>query len=237
VTGLKEPSLLSWRFAEQISCVPENKREQNKGDAREVDRGASPEFVSELLRWETSSLLKNSDSCNSSATGVFTGVGSKRRKAGFPPIRKWQTQDPRAAQGPIPGPAGRVIPRLQKPINQGEPMKTKATTWLAGVALAGALLFSAAPSAEARDRGSRTPRIDRREANQKHRIQQGVRSGELTRRETARLAAEQARIRAMERRARSDGDVTARERARLQRELNQSSRHIYRQKHDRQDRN
>ena len=116
-------------------------------------------------------------------------------------------------------------------------MKTKATTGLAGVALAGALLFSAAPSAEARDRGSRTPGINRREANQKHRIQQGVRSGELTRRETARLAAEQARIRAMERRAKSDGEVTARERARLQRELNQSSRHIYRQKHDRQDRN
>ena len=116
-------------------------------------------------------------------------------------------------------------------------MKTKATTWLACVALAGAILFTTAPLAEARDRGSRTPGINRREANQKHRIQQGVRSGELTRRETARLAAEQARIRAMERRARANGEVTARESARLQRQLNQSSRHIYQQEHDRQDRN
>ena len=114
-------------------------------------------------------------------------------------------------------------------------MKIKNWTWLAGAALAGALMFAAAPTAEAQ--GRRTPGINRREANQKHRIQQGVHSGELTRRETARLAAEQARIRALERRARADGEVTARERARLQRGLNRSSRHIYRQKHDRQDRN
>ena len=116
-------------------------------------------------------------------------------------------------------------------------MNKKVTRWLAGVALAGALVFTAASTADARERGSRTPNINRREANQKHRIQQGVRGGELTRRETARLLAEQARIRAMERRARADGEVTARERARLQRGLNQSSRHIYRQKHDGQNRN
>jgi len=115
-------------------------------------------------------------------------------------------------------------------------MTVKATKWLAGAALAGALLFTAASTADAREWGSRAPNINRREANQKHRIQQGVRSGELTRRESARLVREQAHIRAMERRARSDGEVTARERARLQHELNQASRHIYRQKHDGQDR-
>jgi len=116
-------------------------------------------------------------------------------------------------------------------------MTAKATKWLAGAALAGALLFTAAPAAEARERGSRTPNINRREANQKHRIQQGVRSGELTRLETRRLVKEQAQIRRMERRFRADGEITARERARLQHELNQASRHIYRQKHDGQDRN
>jgi hypothetical protein len=60
----------------------------------------------------------------------------------------------------------------------------------------------------------------------------------LTRREAGRLASEQARIAVMEARARrSGGEFTASERARVRRELSQSSRHIYRQKHDRQDRN
>ncbi|MGE0131253.1 MAG: hypothetical protein AB7U82_24495 [Blastocatellales bacterium] len=79
--------------------------------------------------------------------------------------------------------------------------------------------------------------VNRRERNQQHRIRQGVRSGELTRVEAARLEREQARIRLAEARARrSGGDFTLRERARIQRGLNQSSRRIYRQKHDRQDR-
>jgi hypothetical protein len=80
--------------------------------------------------------------------------------------------------------------------------------------------------------------INERERNQQQRIRQGVRSGELTRREALRLEREQAQIRFAEARARrSGGEFTLRERARIQRELNQSSRHIRRQKHDRQDRN
>jgi len=79
--------------------------------------------------------------------------------------------------------------------------------------------------------------VNQRQREQQQRIRQGVRSGELTRVEAARLQAEQARIRAAEARARRSGGVfTARERAYIQRELNQSSRHIYRQKNDRQDR-
>lgn len=78
--------------------------------------------------------------------------------------------------------------------------------------------------------------INERQANQRQRIANGVRSGELTYRETARLAREQAQIRRMEHRFRASGvGLSTRERARLQRELNQSSRHIYRQKHDRRD--
>ncbi len=79
--------------------------------------------------------------------------------------------------------------------------------------------------------------INKREHNQQQRIRQGIGSGELTRREVLRLEKEQARIRFAEARARNSGGVfTLRERARIQRELNQSSRHIRRQKHDRQDR-
>ena len=77
--------------------------------------------------------------------------------------------------------------------------------------------------------------INARERYQQRRIAQGIRSGELTARESYRLEREQYRIRQQESRfRRSGGGLSQRERARLQREENQSSRRIYRQKHDRQ---
>ena len=78
--------------------------------------------------------------------------------------------------------------------------------------------------------------INERQREQEARIRQGIRSGELTRREARRLEAEQLRIRAIEARARRDGVITPFERARIQRELDQASRNIYREKNDRQDR-
>ena len=82
----------------------------------------------------------------------------------------------------------------------------------------------------------RTPSVDRREHRQQRRIRQGVKSGELNKREAARLEAGQARTRRMEHRAKADGTVTRRERARLQHRENRTSRRIYRQKHDNQKR-
>jgi hypothetical protein len=80
--------------------------------------------------------------------------------------------------------------------------------------------------------------INDRQQNQRQRIRQGVRSGELTGVEAARLRSRQARVGLNEARARrSGGEFTQRERTRIQRQLNRSSRGIYRQKHDRQDRN
>jgi hypothetical protein len=84
--------------------------------------------------------------------------------------------------------------------------------------------------------GRKTPRVDAREKVQKERIKEGVKSGELTRREARRLAAEQKKIRVDEAKAKSDGKVTARERAKLNKQLNKASRDIARQKHDRQKR-
>ena len=79
--------------------------------------------------------------------------------------------------------------------------------------------------------------INRREYREQQRINQGIRSGELTRREATRLEAGLARIRINERFARmSGGGISPRERARFERELNRESRGIYRQKHDGQDR-
>ena len=77
-----------------------------------------------------------------------------------------------------------------------------------------------------------SPGIDKRQKNQQQRIVQGMRSGELTPRETAKLKREQARIKKKERRFESDGVLTCKERHALHRELNRASRHIYREKHD-----
>lgn len=80
--------------------------------------------------------------------------------------------------------------------------------------------------------GTATPRIDRREARQQHRIHQGVKSGALTPRETAHLQAGQAHVQRMETRAKADGHVTMGERARITRAQNRQSRAIYRKKHN-----
>ncbi|RMF13043.1 MAG: hypothetical protein D6758_13935 [Gammaproteobacteria bacterium] len=81
-----------------------------------------------------------------------------------------------------------------------------------------------------------TPGLDIRETHQKHRIVQGVANGELTARETARLVKGQRELRRMERRAKSDGVVTLRERARLHHKADVESARIYRNKHDSQTR-
>jgi hypothetical protein len=77
-----------------------------------------------------------------------------------------------------------------------------------------------------------TPRIDRREARQHARIVQGVRGGELTRGEAARLRMGQRRVHMMERRAKSDGFVSMRERGHITRMQNLQNRRIWRLKHN-----
>src|SRR5688572_14220980 len=84
--------------------------------------------------------------------------------------------------------------------------------------------------------GASAAQINRREHREQVRIRQGIRSGELTRPEVRRLEAQQAKIRIDERLARRNG-LTAKERERLQKELNRASKNIYNQKHDNQDRN
>jgi len=81
-----------------------------------------------------------------------------------------------------------------------------------------------------------TPVIDQRQANQERRIDQGVASGELNARETARLERGQQRVENMETRAKSDGVVTRGERAKMHAVQDRQSKRIYRQKHDRQTR-
>jgi Tfp pilus assembly protein FimT len=79
-----------------------------------------------------------------------------------------------------------------------------------------------------------TPRIDQRQQNQQQRIDQGVQSGELNRKEAARLEKGQARIQKMENKAVADGKVTAKERRKIERAQDKQSRKIAREKHDKQ---
>ena len=79
-----------------------------------------------------------------------------------------------------------------------------------------------------------TPNIDKREANQQRRIDEGVKSGQLTPREAARLEKGQQRVEKIEARAKADGKVTPRERTQIEHAQNRESRAIEREKHDRQ---
>ncbi len=75
--------------------------------------------------------------------------------------------------------------------------------------------------------------INQRQANQQHRISKGVANGSLNAREASRLRHQQSRIARYEARSRADGPgLTRRERANIAVMQNQSSRNIYRQKHD-----
>ena len=101
----------------------------------------------------------------------------------------------------------------------------KTSTFVALVLFAG-LMYG---SAFAQDK---TPVVDQREKNQQARIEEGVKSGELTNRETIQLERQEGKIKADELNAKADGKVTKRERAKLHRELNRESRAIYRKKHN-----
>lgn len=93
----------------------------------------------------------------------------------------------------------------------------------------GAVAFGATAPANAQ--------INRRQANQQARIDQGVASGEITRHEYRHSERRQARIASYEARSRADGGgLSHHERRKLNRMQNHAGRHIYNQKHDSQTR-
>ena len=101
----------------------------------------------------------------------------------------------------------------------------KLTTLAVSLLIAGSVLAQ-----------TNTPVADQRQQNQKERIREGVKSGELTRPEAAKLRAEQRAIKAEKRMAKADGVVTPAERAKLHHDQNKASADIYKQKHDAQKR-
>lgn len=104
-----------------------------------------------------------------------------------------------------------------------------ATPTAIGLMLAASLTQSACATQQRVGHG---PSINQRQYEQYERIDQGVRSGELTREEAQTLRAEQRAISREERAYRADGVLSAGERRELQRELDEASRNIYEEKHD-----
>lgn len=100
-------------------------------------------------------------------------------------------------------------------------------TWAAALAIAGMFAVSDA-SAELR--------IRQRKERQQARIAQGVASGELTPRETARLERREGALNREERRMRASdgGKLTRADRRKIERQQDRLSRGIYREKHDSQ---
>ncbi|MGE0762380.1 MAG: hypothetical protein AB7N80_03780 [Bdellovibrionales bacterium] len=104
-------------------------------------------------------------------------------------------------------------------------MSSKLTLNL--IAVIGTVLFTQASLAD---------RADRRQVHQRARIADGVKSGELTRGEAKKLRAGERHVRRLERRAESDGSVTANEAARIEGAQDRQSERIYNEKHDEQKR-
>ena len=78
------------------------------------------------------------------------------------------------------------------------------------------------------------PTVNQRLENQKDRIRAGNKDDQLTKAEATRLRADDAAVRAREKvyRQANDGKLTTGEKAQLNRELNRSSRQIYRARHN-----
>ena len=100
------------------------------------------------------------------------------------------------------------------------------TTVLAAAVLLSAM-FSTADAQTVRQKGK----------NERHRIAQGVKSGELTKTETKNLARGQKEIHQDVKEAKADGVVTKEEKKEIKQDQRQQSRKIYRKKHNNRERN
>ena len=86
--------------------------------------------------------------------------------------------------------------------------------------------------------GAFAEQVKNREERQQERINEGVESGELTKKEAVKLEAAEAKLHQEIKENRQDGPgLTPKERAKIQKKQNKMSKKIYKQKHDKQKRN
>lgn len=79
-----------------------------------------------------------------------------------------------------------------------------------------------------------TYRADRRESQQMDRIEQGVRQGDITKREAEELLTQQRHIQNYEKNIKEDGKVTLRERMQLEQKQDKANRRIAEERSDAQ---
>ncbi|MEQ1774718.1 MAG: hypothetical protein ABL891_13140 [Burkholderiales bacterium] len=112
-------------------------------------------------------------------------------------------------------------------------MKLKTTIIALAIAvLPGLSLAQTTPAPTPSDKAG--ARVDQRQANQQKRIDEGVKSGELNKKEAARLQKGQDRVQRMEDKARADGKIDKKEARQIERAQDRQSDKIYREKHDKQ---
>ncbi len=105
----------------------------------------------------------------------------------------------------------------------------------AGAAVGAALFVSAialSASAGPVKQAARRGRVDARQENQDARVDQGKRSGEITRGEAKHIEKRQRAVERAEARAKADGVVTAKEAGRIEARQDKASRTIRRAKHN-----
>jgi len=107
-------------------------------------------------------------------------------------------------------------------------MKLKSTLIVLMIASLPGLAAAQAPDTTS------TKRIDKRQEMQQKRIDQGVKSGQLTDKEAKRLEKGQQHVQKMEDKAMADGKMTKQERRRIEHAQDQQSKKIAREKHDKQ---
>jgi hypothetical protein len=100
------------------------------------------------------------------------------------------------------------------------------------IKILGGLLVAALAITSVAQAQTRTPVINHREHRQEHRINQGVRSGQLSRTEARHLRGDERRIDRQKRTAMADRRMHRAERRHLRHEESRTSRAIYRDKHN-----
>ena len=98
------------------------------------------------------------------------------------------------------------------------------------VLAAGLAVCAIATSAQAQNAAD----VVQRDVNQQNRIEQGLKSGQLTTKEAGKLEREESRVDKMEANAMKDGKVTNAEKRRIEAAENKASKDIYNEKHDAQ---
>lgn len=112
-------------------------------------------------------------------------------------------------------------------------MKLRHLSIVAGLALCGAAVMAQSTGVPAPAPGASAPKdYNAREQRQDQRIEKGVERGELTKQEAHRLRKEQKAIDRAQAKAEADGQVTDKERARINRMQEKAGKDINRQRHD-----